>query len=74
LPHLVGQFDRLVADVRGLDATVFGALVPPHPRESGDEQKCRDRDDDDDDRNDSAGSGVGSLDWLSMVNGSMGWN
>jgi hypothetical protein len=69
----VRQFDRLVADVPGLDATVLGALVPPHPREGGDEQKCRDRDDDDD-RNDSAGSRVGCLAWLSMVNGSLGWN
>ena len=47
LPHLVGLFGGLIADVPGLDAAVFGAFLTRHPRDGGDEQNCRDRDDDD---------------------------
>jgi hypothetical protein len=49
---------------------VLVALIARHPRDCGDEQKCRDRDDDD--QKDSAGSHVGSLDWLSSSMVEMG--
>jgi hypothetical protein len=42
---------------------VLVAFVARHPRDCRDEQKCNDRDDDD--QNDTAGSHVGSFDWLS---------
>src|SRR4029077_19448322 len=65
LPDLLGLFDGFLADFAALDAVVFGAFLARHPRECGDDQRCRDHDDDD--PNDSAGSHLGSLDWLSML-------
>jgi hypothetical protein len=72
LAHLVGLFDRFLADVARLYAAVFGAFLARHPRDCGDEQSCRDNNDDD--PNDSAGSHVGSSDWLSMLIVEIGWN
>src|ERR1700731_1353758 len=54
-----------LADLAGFHVAVLVAFVARQPRKRGDEQKCRDRDDDD--QNDTAGSHIGSLDWLSMV-------
>jgi len=66
----VGLFFGAVAHLASLYATMLVAFIARHPRDCGDEQKCRDRDNDD--QKDSAGCHVGSLDWLSSSMVEMG--
>ena len=60
-----GSVRRLSRGCRRLDAAVFGAFLARHPSDCGDQQDQRYNNDDD--PNDSAGSHVGSSDWLSIL-------